>query len=119
MGEYLKNLLHNPIFIGLLVVILVDVITGKTKAVTHHVIDSSIGTLGILKHTIIILLNIVIGLTVQLLGVIEIGYIFGLFYILEYVTSILENLDMLGIPFPESFSRHFKRMREENKTKEL
>lgn len=119
VGMHFKELYTSPIYVGLLILILIDVLTGKSKAVLLNDFDSSIGTRGLIKHTTIIILNTLVGVTVRVFGVMEVGYIFGLFYMLEYVTSILENLDVLGIPFPDSFKKHFRRMREENNSKEV
>lgn len=113
--EYFLQLFSSSIFIGLLLVIALDIITGKSKALLTGDVDSSIGTNGLIKHTLVILLAILVGVGARVLHMVEVSYIFGIFYIVEYITSIMENLDVLGIPFPESFKRYFRRMREENK----
>ena len=109
--RHMQELDNSALFISLIVLIVVDVITGKFKALKLGVIDSSIGTNGIMKHTTIILLTVLVFLVSRIIGMVEIGHIFKVFYILEYTTSILENLESLGIPFPDSFTRYFNRMR--------
>ena len=109
--RHMQELDNSALFISLIVLIVVDVITGKFKALKLGVIDSSIGTSGIMKHTTIILLTVLVFLVSRIIGMAEIGHIFKVFYILEYTTSILENLEALGIPFPDSFTRYFNRMR--------
>ena len=114
-----QGLLNSMPFIALIVLILIDVLTGKFKALKFGIVDSSIGTSGMIKHTTIILLTVVVAMTTRLMNVHEVSYIFKTFYILEYVTSILENLEALGIPFPDSFRKYFNRMRTKNEKRKL
>ena len=116
---HLRNLFNNPIYIGLLVLIVLDIITGKSKAILCQEIDSSVGTKGMIKHTTIIILNTVVGVVVGVFDLSGVGNIFGIFYAMEYITSILENLDVLGIPFPDNFKKNFIQMRQNNDKKEL
>ena len=109
--RYLQELDNSFLFISLIILVVVDVMTGKFKAMKLGIIDSSIGTSGIIKHSTIILLTVLVYLVSRIIGMIEVGHIFKVFYILEYLTSILENLEALGIPFPDSFTRYFNRMR--------
>lgn len=117
--QYFKELPESLLFITLLVLIAVDIITGKYKAIQVGILDSSIGTKGLIKHTTIIILTVIVMMGTRILNVVQVAYIFKMFYILEYVTSILENLDSLGIPFPDSFKKYFKRMRTENEQERI
>ena len=80
---YMQELDNSSLFISLIVLIVVDVITGKFKALKLGVIDSSIGTSGIIKHTTIILLTVLVFLVSRIIGMVEIGHIFKMFYHLK------------------------------------
>lgn len=114
-----KGLSNSFPFIVLLVLILIDVLTGKYKALKLGILDSSIGTSGMIKHTTIIILTVVVTIISRLMQMQEVALIFETFYIFEYITSVLENLDSLGIPFPDSFKKYFNRMRTENENERI
>ena len=119
VSVYMFEILNSLPFVALVVLILVDILTGKFKAIKHRIVDSTIGTDGIIKHTTIIILTLIVLLTVQLLDIGEVGYVFIMFYILEYVTSIMENLDALDIPLPDNFRKYFNRMKIENENERI
>lgn len=108
-----QELTHSRIFLLVLTTIFVDIGTGKAKAFKTGTIDSSTGTVGIIKHTIITILVVIVGVWCRVLGIVEGSYIFSLFIILEYITSIIENLDVLGIKIPKQFRKRFKRLHDE------
>lgn len=115
----LKSLAHSKTFILLLTIIVVDIITGKAKAFKMGSLDSSVGTNGIIKHTIIIILVLIVGIWCRILGVGEFSVIFCVFIILEYLTSIIENVDVLGIKIPKSFRKYFNRLHDQIDNKEM
>lgn len=115
----LKSLAHSKTFILLLTVIFVDIITGKAKAFKRGSLDSSVGTNGIIKHTIIIILVLIVGIWCRVLGFGEFSVIFCVFIILEYLTSIIENVDVLGIKIPKSFRKYFNRLHDQIDNKEM
>lgn len=104
---------HSRLFFLLITSIVIDILTGKTKALKSGTIDSAIGTTGIIKHTTIIILVFVVGVWCRVLGVVEGSFIFSLFILLEYVTSIIENLDVIGIRVPTQFRKYFNRLHDE------
>lgn len=110
----LLTVVTTLIFDVLCVLILLDIATGKTKALKIGDIDSSIGTHGLMKHSMVLIINVLAGMFVVLVQAEYLGYVFTSFYILEYVTSIIENLDAIGVPFPDSFRKYFRRMEEEH-----
>lgn len=113
----IDELFHDAIFWLLLMLIILDFITGTIKAFIMKEVSSSIGMNGLLKHTTIILLVVFMGIVTNLSGYAEIKYLFLLFYIFEYVISILENLVRMGIPFPEQFSRLLRQWKDDNERK--
>ena len=107
------------IFIVLCVLILMDIITGKIKALKFGDIDSSVGTHGLIKHSLVLIINVLVGVFVLIIQVDYLGYLFISFYILEYVTSIIENLDVIGVPFPDTFRKYFRRLKKEHSEIEI
>lgn len=109
----IKELTQTMTFWALISVIILDILSGKAKAMKHKVIDSTIGLNGILKHSVVLLMLIILGVFSRIAGFEQISLTIALFYILEYITSIMENLDALGVPLPEQVKIYFNRMRQQ------
>lgn len=109
----IKDLTQTMTFWALISVIILDIATGKAKAMKHRVIDSTIGLNGILKHSVVLLMLVILGVFSRIAGFEQISLTIALFYILEYITSIMENLDALGVPLPEQVKIYFNRMRQQ------
>lgn len=106
------SMLHSGIFHILLALILIDVVTGYAKAYKHKIVDSKIGSNGIIRHTIVILLQVFVGIFSRIYSVEYISIALCVFNIGNYGTSILENLNMLGIPMPKGLEKYFTQMKE-------
>lgn len=104
---------HSMFLWGFFFVIILDVMTGLLKAGVTGKIDSRIGSKGLMKHTTIVLLILVMEITTRLISVQWVSETFCLYYILQYIFSILENLDEMGIPFPLWLRNNFKRMEQD------
>ena len=105
-----NEMYHSLLLWGFMLMIIVDVLTGVLKAGVTGNIDSRIGLKGMIKHTTIILLVLIMGFATRLINVQWVSQSFSLYYILQYIFSILENLDEMGIPFPLWLRNSFKRM---------
>lgn len=114
----IRDLTQTYMFWVLISVIILDILTGKAKSIKHKIIDSTIGLNGALKHSIVLLMLIIFGVFARIAGFEHIGLTIALFYILEYITSILENLDALGIPLPDQVKIYFNRMRQQYNAQE-
>lgn len=104
------GLFNSGLFHILIVLILIDVITGYAKAYKNKIVDSKIGTNGIIRHTIVIILQVFVGVFSRVYGVNYVSIVICLFNIGNYGISILENLNKLGIPFPKGIERYFMQM---------
>lgn len=96
----------------LIVLILFDVITGKYIAILNRDYSSSIGTEGLIKHSTVLMLVILVSMTFRITDQIMFAVIFKSFYILEYLTSIVENLTLLGVKLPPIFVDRLRITRE-------
>lgn len=105
-----NEMYHSMLLWGFLLMIVVDVMTGLLKAGVTGNIDSRIGLRGMMKHTTIALLILMMGVITRLINIQWASQSFCLYYILQYIFSILENLDEMGIPFPLWLRNIFKRM---------
>lgn len=100
--EFCSNALkaNLPIYIFLAVVGF-DIITGYFKSKYWGVTDSSVGKKGLSKHIVVVSGVCVFYLFAQLMGLGVAGVGAVTFYTLNYVISIMENLGVMGIPYPK------------------
>lgn len=113
VGVAIIELMHSMVFWIFISVILIDVLTGKAKALKFQVLDSSVGLNGTMKHVIVIIIAVTISIFSRIAGLPEFSIGIKLFFIFDYVTSIIENLDVLGIPLPDWITQYFNRIRTE------
>ena len=99
-------------FKTLLMVIVLDVITGLIKAFKNKSLDSIIGIKGILKkigYLVIVSLSVIVDKIMGATGTIRNVVIY--FFVANEGLSILENWQILGLPLPNklySLLRQFK-----------
>ena len=110
LQQAFKSLYHSMLLWGLVALIVLDIITGILVAVSNGKLDSKIGLKGMIKHTTIIILVVLMGVVSRLINVQWISQSFCMFYILQYVFSLLESLNAMGIPFPDWLTNMFNRM---------
>lgn len=95
-----REITSSGMFWLLVVLMFVDIILGKYYAILTGTYISSIGTQGMIKHSTILLITIVVSLIFRIANQVSFVYVFAGFYVLEYVTSIIENLTLLGVKLP-------------------
>ena len=113
LQEVIKSLYCSMLLWGLLVLLVLDIVTGILKAIMKKHLDSGIGLKGMLKHTTIVLLVLSMAIATRLINMQWVSQTFCIFYILEYILSIVENLDDMGVPFPMWLRNNFKRMQDD------
>lgn len=92
---------RNDYIFFLLILILVDFITGNAKAWKWKVSDSSVGLKGIIKHSLTFLFYFLLLAFFKYVQMEEIGMIFIYLIIFNYVLSIMENLAVMGVYIPK------------------
>lgn len=110
--DKVKAMTLSPLFQILMVVVFLDVLTGYAKAIKNKKINSKTGTNGIIRHIVVIVLQVIIGVYARALGHDYISQGLAFFFISNYLLSLMENLEALNIPFPEQFKEYFRQMRE-------
>lgn len=114
----LTHVSNNALLNTLFVLIIADIITGISKSIITHTVDSSIGKKGLTIHFAIILL---VGLLYP--WAIAIGYqwlgdsILSL-WIFMYSTSIVENIGQMGLPLPHFIKDRLNKFGEEMENQE-
>ena len=107
-----KVLASSGTFWLLIVLMLFDVITGKYVAILNRDYSSRTGTKGLIKHSTVLMLVILVSITFRITDQIMFAVMFKSFYILGYITSIVENLTLLGVKLPPVFMDRLRITRE-------
>lgn len=123
------NILLVPLIV-LIVVMVIDYLSGMAQAYVSHTLNSRIGVVGILKKVgylatvaVAVIADYIISEALMLLGTdIKLSYYIGLvvtiWFIINELISILENLAEIGTPIPKFLTKIIKRLKVtvENKT---
>ena len=92
---------RNDYIFFLLILILIDFLTGNAKAWKWKVSDSSVGLKGIIKHSLTFLFYFLLLAFFTYVQMEEIGMIFIYLILFNYVLSIMENLAVMGVYIPK------------------
>lgn len=125
------NVLLVP-FLVLIIVMIIDYVTGMAQAYVSHTLNSRIGVVGIIKKisyitavAVGIVADYLISSALTQVGIdIKINYCIGMivtiWFIINELISVLENLAEIGIPLPNFLVAIVKRLKVvvENKTDE-
>lgn len=116
------NILLVPLIV-LIVVMVIDYLSGMAQAYVSHTLNSRIGVIGILKKVgylatvaVAIIADYIISEALMLLGTdIKLSYYIGLvvtiWFIINELISILENLAEIGTPIPKFLTKIIKRLK--------
>ncbi|MDU2557409.1 MAG: phage holin family protein [Anaerococcus prevotii] len=115
----IKDVATSPLYHLLLWLIIFDIISGYIKAFKTKNFDSKISTNGWLKHGFVIMMITVIGVYARALNYGGVSQVVCLGFIGSYGMSLLENLDAIGVPYPENFRKFFKQMQDKDKVEML
>lgn len=107
-----REITSSGMFWLLIVLMLVDIILGKYYAILTGEYSSSIGTKGLIKHSTILLLTLLVSFIFRITNQVSIVYVFKGFYILEYLTSIVENLTLLEVNLPKPLVKYLNVTKE-------
>ena len=95
---------RNDYIFFLLILIIIDFITGNAKAWKWKVSDSSVGLKGIIKHSLTFLFYFLLLAFFKYVGMGDLGMIFIYLILFNYVLSIMENLAVMGVYIPKFLS---------------
>lgn len=98
---HLKGLTNSPYIHAFFWLMWIDIITGYTKAMKTKTFDSKTGTFGMLKHILVFATIVIVGTYSRALGVRPFGIAWAMFFNFNYLGSIIENWEVIGLGFPE------------------
>lgn len=99
--EMFKELGNDRLFLVFAMSIFLDIITGKSVAFKLGEYNSYRGVQGLIKHIVVLLLQITVSISGKLIGYTSIGYSLCVFFIMDYMVSIYANAKLLGIILPD------------------
>ncbi|TVV31736.1 phage holin family protein [Weissella cibaria] len=111
MGDYLTPLIslqHSDMLAVLIVVSILDIILGYAKAFTLKIVDSSVGTAGILKHILMVSVPLLIYPLFFLGNALAAWNAFVVSIIASNAVSAMENWVQMGLPFPDGFKQYLR-----------
>ena len=121
--EVLRLQVHDvftsPLYHILLWLIVFDIISGYIKAFKTKSFDSKISTNGWLKHGFVVMMMTIIGAYARALDSVMVSQVVCFGFISSYGLSLLENLEAIGVPYPESFKKYFKQMQDKKEKVEI
>ncbi|WP_137597483.1 phage holin family protein [Paucilactobacillus kaifaensis] len=112
-----RKMVDNPLIEAFLWVVIFDMATGLLKSFfpkAKKKADSTTGIQGAIKHILIMVLILTIYPMLDVLEFDTIANTAVVFYISTYAVSILENLDVMGVPFPMFVKERFEKMAKDN-----
>lgn len=114
LGHELLGLTSSPYIHVFVFLMFLDIITGYIKAFKLNKFDSKVGTMGFLRHIVVFLTIVFIGMYSRALGVRPFGIAWCLFFISTYAYSVLENWEVLGWGFPTWLKKYVNQMKKAN-----
>lgn len=117
LAEHLKSLSQSPyihIFFWLMVL---DIVTGYIKAFKTKRFDSKIGSMGLIRHFVVFTVIMLVAMYSRALGVRSFGIGWTMFFIANYLGSVLENWEAIGWAFPEFLKPYINQIKKDNERK--
>lgn len=115
--EQLKNLSYSPYIHLFFWLMVLDIITGYVKAFKTKRFDSKIGTMGLIRHFIVFSVILLVAVYSRSLGVRPLGIAWTMFFIINYLGSVIENWESIGWAFPEFLKPYINQIKKENAKK--
>lgn len=93
--------------------VLFDILTGFAKSMVTHKVTSTKGTDGLIKHSTLLLIVIVLYPLFEVSGFAPVADALVTFYILFYGVSVVENLSQMGLPVPSWAKTYLYKLSDE------
>lgn len=106
------------LFVAVIGAILLDIILGYMVAWASNKFDSKKGRIGLVKHGALILAIALIYPVSEVIGVVAVVDTLLVFFALSFVSSIIANFQILGVPFPEWLTDKLKNEIDKKNNKE-
>jgi len=102
----IATLYQDPIIKAIFYAVIVDVLTGISKAIVYHKLNSTISTRGITKNMMLVITPAILQPVFIAMGAGNYWGVFTAFILGTVVLSISENWIALGLPFPKELSKY-------------
>lgn len=112
------NLFNDAYIHAFAYVVILDILTGILKGFKQKKLNSTINLWGLIKHTFVICFIVTVYPFLLYVDFKGVAYILVFFFIVSYAISILENFDVLGIPFPRGLRTRLEKIKKELDNKE-
>lgn len=107
-----KSVSNNNLFLVYLILMFIDMVVGKYRAMVTTNFRSDRGLNGLARHFTLLILIFGISIISFILDYNILGNGFMMFYILDYAVSIIENLTLSGVDFPDTITRYINTERK-------
>ena len=97
---------NDPIVRAILLAVILDFITGISKAITEHRLNSTTSSKGLIKQFLYATVPACSMFIFDSFNAHEYWKMFMLICLMSVVLSIIENWVALGLPFPEQISKY-------------
>lgn len=104
---------QSPFIHIFMFVIILDILTGIVKGLINKNLDSRIGTAGMLKHVLVVIVVLFIAVYLPLFGFLSWARTIVVFFIAQYSLSIIENWGEIGLPLPSFIKDVMERFRDQ------
>lgn len=113
LGGVIASLLGglDKIIVALLILMVLDYITGLIKSFYNKELSSEIGFIGLLKKVLILVVVGVAVIAERYLGIPAVREIVIMFFAVNEAISILENASQMGLPIPEKLKETLLQLR--------
>ena len=115
--EHLKNLSYSPYIHFFFWLMVLDILPGYIKAFKTKRFDSKIGTMGLIRHFIVFAVILLVAMYSRSLGVRSFGIAWTMFFSFNYLFSVIENWEMIGLAFPEFLKPYINQIKKDNARK--
>lgn len=114
IGGILISLLGgwDKLIMALLILMILDYITGLIKGIYNKELSSEIGFKGLLKKVLILVVVSVSVVAEQNLGIPAVREIVIMFFTVNEAISILENASLMGLPIPNKLKDALLQLRD-------
>ena len=101
------------------VLVIMDLFTGVGKALLKKKVNSTIGLNGLIRHSIIMIIVIVLNIYLPIFHLAIYATGMNIFFSIQYLGSVIENMGEIGIKLPSAFLAYFEKLQDVAEDTEL
>ena len=115
--EHLKNLSYSPYIHFFFWLMILDIVTGYIKAFKTKRFDSKVGTMLLIPFFSVFVVILLVAMYARSLGFRSFGIAWTMFFSFNYLFSVIENWEMIGLAFPEVLKPYINQIKKDNARK--